>query len=179
MKMNLNEATLGGVVAAVIDENNGFHTVWISHQLPKDVKGFQPKPVQARLHMESNIVVDFNITKGTSIVASVEISTIKKTGKQNSQMTITQYDVIELLSVSYDGLAVSNNFFISGSVGKVEDSRGNPKWKNISVAISKGKNTPTHWLSISVHQSFLVKIFKDGVRKGDWICIKATNSYLH
>ncbi|OBU25616.1 single-stranded DNA-binding protein [Photobacterium aquimaris] len=178
MKINSNEGTLGGSVIQINDNGNGQSILWVQHT-PIAEGQYQPKPVLLRLIINTPLVQDLAIVNGTAIIAKVEINSFQAKGNNASKLTITEYVVIDVLSVSNGGESIANEFLLGGTVGKVEKNPNNA-WMTVSLALQKSKNDPTVWVRISVHEKFATKAFKYGINKGDNLLIKAkvqTHSY--
>jgi flagellar basal body rod protein FlgC len=137
MKINSNEGTLGGSVIQINDNGNDQSILWVQHT-PIAEGQYQPKPVLLRLIINTPLVQDLAIVNGTAIIAKVEINSFQTKGNNASKLTITEYVVIDVLSVSNGGESIANEFLLGGTVGKVEKNPNNAFQADAGVTVLKG-----------------------------------------
>ncbi|HIF9337742.1 hypothetical protein [Photobacterium damselae] len=170
MKINMNFGVLGGEVVKVVRSESS-SIVWISHE-PPEVGNYKPQPLRCRLKIANEDVDELELQVADQIVCNVEVAThTTNNSDTNRKETHTEYVVTDILSFCHDGIkAMANTFMVSGNVARIDE---NGDWSVLTLAVSKGRNAPTNWLRLPIHNSFYQKVFKQPVLKGDWIFVQS------
>ncbi|USD58857.1 single-stranded DNA-binding protein [Vibrio sp. SCSIO 43140] len=192
MKHFRSNTGLMAVIVTGSQVNNGNTTIWadqITSWLDNS-NNEQTRTNQIMLFVNS----DYQPNVGQGLLVKVAYKTMKQQGQNNSQYTVSYYDLIDVLgvidpnSIQAAGAPSLALFTLGGNIGSIEQKNANGNtWYNATVALTrsfKDENQnwqdETHWARISISQKTFEMNCKQGLDKGDSVmleCELSTNTY--
>lgn len=192
MKHFRSNTGLMAVIVTGSQINNGNTTIW-ADQITSWIDNSQHEQTrtnQIMLFVNS----EYQPNVGQGLLVKVAYKTMKQQGNNNSQFTVSYYDLIDVLgvidpnSIQAAGVPSLALFTLGGNIGSIEHKSANGNtWYNATVALtrsfkdeSQNWQDETHWARISISQKTFEMNCKQGLDKGDSVmleCELTTNTY--